>query len=103
MNWSDILILEYIGFPMVAIPIIVMLFSRYDGYFSNIYLLGYHYTGEKILAVWQLILYGILSILPIINMVTGLCLAVNILVNFSMGCYVWNKSTVLYKFLSKKV
>lgn len=103
MDWTTILIIECIGFPMCAIPTIFTFFARYNAYYSSYYLVKHHYEGEKILKVWQFILICIGSILPIVNIVLGLCLNANVIVNFELGTYQWNKSTKLYKFLSQKI
>ena len=100
MDWNIILILECIGFPLCLIPVIILFFTRYNSIYSNMFCLNCHYDGEKILQVWKLILY---SILAIINIITGICLIFNLIINFGLGVYQWNKSTKLYKFLSKKV
>lgn len=103
MDWTTILILEYIGFPLCLISTIILFFARYNSYYSRIYCIDDHYEGEKILKVWQLILIIIGSVIPIGNIILGICLIVNELTNFGLGVYQWNKSTKLYKFLTQKV
>ena len=103
MDWTAILIVICIGFVMCWIPTIMMFFTRYNSYYTRIYCVDDHYEGEKILKVWQLILIIIGSIIPIVGIILGICLIANILTNFGLGVYQWDKSTKLYKFLSQKI